>query len=187
MIRVLHQLKTLAKKAFSNRYLLYTNVGISISLSGVGDIIEQHYEIYTNNLEFWDRQRTRQMSVSGMTVGIFCHNWYNLMDRMFPGRTLSIVLKKVLIDQTIASPIVILLFFTTLGVLRRASLTETIKEMREKFSRLYTAEWVVWPPAQLFNFYVLPTKYRVLYDNTISLGYDVYTSYVINENNNSNL
>ncbi|XP_065080888.1 mpv17-like protein 2 [Ochlerotatus camptorhynchus] len=181
MIRVLRQLQVLARKAFSKKYLLLTNVGISISLSGVGDIIEQHYEIYTNSLECWDRIRTRQMSISGMTVGIFCHNWYNFMDRRFPGRTLGIVLKKVLIDQTVASPIVIFLFFATLSVLRKASLDETIQEMKDKFIRLYTAEWVVWPPAQLFNFYLLPTKYRVLYDNTISLGYDVYTSYVINE------
>ncbi|XP_053685939.1 mpv17-like protein 2 [Sabethes cyaneus] len=180
MLKVLLKFRILARKAFSKKYLLYTNVGISISLSGVGDIIEQHYEIYSNNLVSWDRNRTKQMSLSGMTVGIFCHNWYNFMDRRFPGRTLKIILKKVLIDQTVASPIVIFLFFTTLGVLRKASVEETISEMKDKFARLYAAEWVVWPPAQLFNFYLLPTKYRVLYDNTISLGYDVYTSYVMN-------
>lgn len=35
--------------------------------------------------------------------------------------------------------------------------------------------------AQVINFWILPNRYRVLYDNTISLGYDVYTSMVINE------
>lgn len=39
----------------------------------------------------------------------------------------------------------------------------------------------VWPVAQFVQFQFLPHRYRVLYDNTISLGYDVYTSYVINE------
>ena len=43
---------------------------------------------------------------------------------------------------------------------------------------LYMVEWVVWPPAQFFNFYILPTRFRVLYDNVISLGYDMYTSHV---------
>lgn len=185
MIRVVNRLRTFSRKAFSKKYLLYTNVAISICLSGVGDIIEQHYEIYTNSIECWDRQRTRQMSMSGLTVGIFCHNWYNFMDRTFPGRTLRIVLKKVLIDQTVASPIVIILFFATLGMLRKTSLDETFREMKDKFLRLYTAEWVVWPPAQIFNFYLLPTKYRVLYDNTVSLGYDVYTSYVMNDKKKS--
>lgn len=33
----------------------------------------------------------------------------------------------------------------------------------------------------MINFFFLPLRYRVLYDNTISLGYDVYTSYVKHE------
>lgn len=45
----------------------------------------------------------------------------------------------------------------------------------------FKAEWIVWPTAQVINFWILPSRFRVLYDNTISLGYDVYTSYVINE------
>lgn len=57
-----------------------------------------------------------------------------------------------------------------------------MNEIKHKFLRLYKAEWIVWPTAQVINFWILPLKYRVLYDNTISLGYDVYTSYVINEN-----
>ena len=54
-------------------------------------------------------------------------------------------------------------------------------EFKEKCIQLYIAEWVVWTPAQLINFYFLPTRYRVLYDNTISLFYDSYTSYLANE------
>jgi len=56
-------------------------------------------------------------------------------------------------------------------------------------ARLWLAEWFIWPPAQFVNFYFLPTRcqaslafcnllcrYRVLYDNIVSLGYDWYTS-----------
>lgn len=35
----------LKERLFSPKNLLYTNIGISISLSGVGDVLEQHYEI----------------------------------------------------------------------------------------------------------------------------------------------
>lgn len=35
----------LKERLFSPKNLLYTNVGISIFLSGTGDILEQHYEI----------------------------------------------------------------------------------------------------------------------------------------------
>lgn len=121
------------------------------------------------------------MGASGLVVGVFCHNWYNILDRKLPGRTFKTVIKKVLIDQTIASPIVIFLFFMTLGVMRQEKWDQTLLEIKHKWIRLYKAEWIIWPPAQVINFYILPTKYRVLYDNTISLGYDIYTSYVVNE------
>ncbi|XP_034250747.1 mpv17-like protein 2 [Thrips palmi] len=165
-----------------HRYLLYTNVGISISLSGVGDTLEQHYEILQGQKDKWDTTRTTRMSISGMTVGVICHNWYRYLDSRLPGRTLSIVAKKVLIDQVVCSPICIATFFITLGILERATWAETKKEIKDKAGRLYAAEWVVWPPAQVINFYILPLRFRVLYDNTISLGYDVYTSYVKHDN-----
>lgn len=180
MLKYTKPFKQFTKIAFSDKYLLYTNVAISISLSGVGDFIEQQYEIFKKGMKKWDRKRTSQMSVSGMTVGVFCHHWYKVLDKKLPGRTINVVLKKVFIDQTVASPIVIFIFFLTLGTLRKSSFKEIGNEIQDKAITLYTAEWVVWPPAQLINFYILPSRYRVLYDNTISLGYDVFTSAVIN-------
>lgn len=82
------------------------------------------------------------------TVGVFCHYWYKLLDSKLPGRNFKMVAKKVLVDQTIASPIVIFLFFATLGVMRRESVDETMEEIRHKFLRLYKAEWI----GKAFNF-----------------------------------
>lgn len=59
-----------------------------------------------------------------------------------------------------------------------ANFGEIIEEAKQKAWKLYLAEWMIWPPAQFINFYLLSTKYRVLFDNTLSLGYDVYTSKV---------
>lgn len=49
-------------------------------------------------------------------------------------------------------------------------------------TKLYLAECVVWPPAQYINFSVLPTRFRVTFDNLVSLGFDCYTSYLKNHN-----
>lgn len=168
-------------RAMFNKYLLITNVGISVTLSGVGDVIQQHYEILKGEKESWDHIRTLHMSVSGMTVGILCHHWYLYLDRAIPGRNFKCVLKKVFVDQVLFSPISITLFFVTLGFLEKSSIKHVTEEIIQKGWRLYLAEWVVWPPAQVINFYLLPTRFRVLYDNTISLGYDIYTSYVKHE------
>lgn len=173
-----NRLQQFNRTAFSPRYLFVTNVCISISLSSVGDGLEQQYEILMNDLDAYSAKRTGHMALSGATVGIVCHYWYKFLDRRLPGRTVGIVAKKVFWDQMICSPIVISTFFLTLGLLERSSKEEIVREIKDKAWRLYAAEWVVWPPAQIINFYWLPNRYRILYDNTISLGYDVYTSKV---------
>ncbi|KAJ8974612.1 hypothetical protein NQ317_019357 [Molorchus minor] len=165
-------------KAFSDKYLLFTNVGISITLSGLGDVLEQHYEMATDQIEKWDHKRTMNMSLSGTSVGVVCHYWYKYLDKIMPGYTIKMVLKKIVVDQFIGSPICISTFFVTIGWLEGSSKQELMQEMKHKAWKLYVAEWIIWPPAQFINFYLLPTKFRVLFDNTVSLGYDVYTSHV---------
>lgn len=55
-------------------------------------------------------------------------------------------------------------------LLLRSTKEEVLREMKDKAITLYMAEWIVWPTAQIINFTILPTKYRV------SFGYeDVYT------------
>lgn len=171
-------LKQYHQQAFSRKYLLLTNVCISLALSSAGDILEQQYEQYSGQQHKWDMERTLQMGASGVSVGCICHYWYLFLDKRLPGRSMQIVVKKIFLDQIICSPLYITAFFVTSGLLKGETRSEIIDEICAKAWRLYAAEWIVWPLAQFINFYWLPTKYRVFYDNVISLGYDVYTSQV---------
>lgn len=45
LILILNKVPVIKEKLFSQKYLLYTNVTISVSLSALGDVLEQHYEI----------------------------------------------------------------------------------------------------------------------------------------------
>lgn len=171
-------LKKVMKVAFSDKYLLYTNITLSISLSSLGDIIEQKYEIYIGEQEKIDAKRTMHMAFSGASVGVLCHYWYKVLDRFIIGKSIDMVAKKLMLDQLIFSPIMIITFFGSLALFEDDPYENFKEEVRDKFITLYRAEWMVWPPAQIINFYFLPTKYRVLYDNTISLGYDIYTSQI---------
>lgn len=172
------KLRSIGHTAFSDKYLFYTNVSISVTLSGVGDFLEQHYELYTKESDKYDIKRTMHMASSGASVGVLCHHWYKVLDRFIVGRTWKNVTKKLVLDQVIFSPIMILTFFGSLALFEEKPLENFRNEVKDKFETLYRAEWYIWPPAQLFNFFFLPTKYRVLYDNTISLGFDVYCSQV---------
>ncbi|XP_063363654.1 mpv17-like protein 2 isoform X1 [Cydia amplana] len=170
--------RRVVKVAFSDKYLLYTNVTISLSLSALGDIAEQSYELYCKELECYDAKRTLHMACSGVAVGVLCHHWYKVLDKFIVGKTFDMVVKKLILDQFIFSPIMIVTFFGSLALFEENPLENFQEEVKSKFVTLYQAEWVIWPPAQIINFYFLPTRYRVLYDNTISLGYDIYTSQV---------
>ncbi|XP_043650717.1 mpv17-like protein 2 [Drosophila teissieri] len=176
--RVTHVLDRFHQVAFSPKYLLYTNIGISVGLSMVGDTMEQSYERFIGELPDWNRTRTLRMGISGFTVGLVCHYWYQHLDYMFPKRTYKVVVIKILLDQFICSPFYIAVFFLTMAVLEDNTWEELQQEIRDKALVLYAAEWTVWPLAQFINFLVIRPQYRVFYDNTISLGYDVYTSQV---------
>jgi len=63
-------------------------------------------------------------------------------------------------------------------VVRCRTWAELKQEIKDKALILYAAEWTVWPLAQFINFLLIRPQYRVFYDNTISLGYDIYTSQV---------
>lgn len=49
------------KKAFSSKYLLYTNVVISMTLSAAGDMMEQHYQIMFGEMTKYDTRRSVKM------------------------------------------------------------------------------------------------------------------------------
>ncbi|OWR43817.1 hypothetical protein KGM_213549 [Danaus plexippus plexippus] len=140
--------------------------------------MEQTYEIYTGDQDNYDFKRTRHMGFSGAALGVLCHHWYKVLDKVIIGKTFNMVTKKLLLDQFIFSPIMIVTLFGSLALFEKDPVANFKEEVRDKFTTLYQAEWMVWPPAQIINFYFLPTRFRVLYDNTISLGYDVYTSQV---------
>lgn len=170
---------TTRQKLFSPKLLLLTNTALTASLSVTGDIFQQFYQANTKQKNVtWDSTRTKFMACTGLIIGPFIHYWYILLDRWLPGRALRVLCKKVLLDQLVCSPVYVSLFMLSLGLMEKKSLAEMKKDFVDKGSVLYVAEWVVWPPAQFVNFYFLPTKYRVLYDNTISLAFDCFWSYV---------
>jgi len=168
-------------KTLFERHLLLANIGVSFALSGLGDLIEQRLEKRQNPLKKpqinWSR--TLHMSTSfGLTSGFLCHHWYNYLDRVLPGSGIKIVLKKIVFDQVLFSPVLIAACLLVDGRIGNQSSSNSFSHSLRLGGQLYLAEWVVWPPAQFVNFYFLPTRFRVLFDNIVSLIYDTYTSHI---------
>ncbi|KAL4233989.1 hypothetical protein ACF0H5_005644 [Mactra antiquata] len=171
-------IKRTLKTLFSRKYLLYTNTGISVFMSCAGDGLQQRYQISHKEITGWDRRRSRDVGVTGLVIGPFCHFWYIFLDWWLPGKTFRVVTKKLLVDQLLCSPITIFSFLSLTSYLEGKRGKELKNELVTKGKTLYAAEWIIWPPAQIVNFCLLPTKYRVLFDNSVSFGFDWYFSYV---------
>lgn len=165
-------------RLFSRKYLLYTNTGISVIMSGLGDGLQQNYQILHKEISSWDRRRSRDVAITGLLIGPFCHFWYIFLDWWLPGKTFKVVTKKLIVDQLICSPVAITSFLAVTSYLEGKRGKELKQELLKKGKTLYAAEWIVWPPAQIINFCFLPTRYRVLFDNCVSFGFDWYFSYV---------
>jgi protein Mpv17 len=180
---------TKTAKILFKKHLFVTNIGISFGLSGLGDIFQQKREHSKassgcstsgcSSKPMVNYSRTLHMSTSfGITSGFLCHFWYKYLDKTLPGHGIRTVVAKIAWDQILFSPVCIAACLLVAGRLENKSTEHLLSQTVQLGGRLYLAECLIWPPAQFINFYYLPTRYRVLYDNIISLVYDVYTSHV---------
>ncbi|NWY64010.1 M17L2 protein, partial [Erithacus rubecula] len=166
---------------FTGRLLLLTNTLSSGGLLAGGDLLQQQWQRRQRPESQQQLGRTGRMFVVGCSLGPLMHFWYLWLDSAFParaGRRLRTVLKKVLIDQLVASPTLGVWFFLGIGTLEGQSLQESWDELKEKFWEFYKADWCVWPAAQILNFLFVPPTYRVVYVNVVTLGWDTYLSYL---------
>ncbi len=172
--------KNKSSKVFSD-YLLFTNVTISIGFSGLGDYIEQLVEIFSKYKNEWNKTRSVKLAITGVPVGIICHYFYVYLDKKMIETTFKVICQKIILSQFICSPLCIISFYLTIGILNNWKIEETIDNIIKKGSKVYLVEWIVWPPAYVFSFYFLSTRYRVLYDNVISLGFNIFNSYIVHK------
>ncbi|XP_064453968.1 mpv17-like protein 2 isoform X2 [Mirounga angustirostris] len=107
--RWLRGLRAVGQPLFQGRALLVTNtLGCGV-LMAVGDGVRQSWEVRTRPGQKFDPRRS-----VGCSMGPFLHYWYLWLDHLLPASGLPglpNVLRKVLVDQLVASPMLGVWYF----------------------------------------------------------------------------
>ncbi|XP_003388107.1 PREDICTED: mpv17-like protein 2 isoform X1 [Amphimedon queenslandica] len=158
-----------------SRYLLFTNTVVSCGLEALGDLLVQKYE--KNSEQEIDWARTKRMAVIGFILGPPEHYWFKFLDKRYPGRGVVSVFKKVTLDEVINGPACVIVFFLGMNKMSGMNWTDSYNDMKKKFWPVYKTELIVWPAAQVLNFFFVPPALRVTYISAVYLGWVMYLSY----------
>ena len=97
---------TTTQRRIGTLRLLVFNTAVSGTLYVVGDVMQQ--KIFGSP---YDYARTARMCALGLCVGPLNHFWYLQLDRLVVGEGMKMVMKKILCDQSIFAPTIIIVFY----------------------------------------------------------------------------
>jgi protein Mpv17 len=144
----------------------------------LGDILAQ---IFIQKNDPFDFKRLARMASFGFLVhGTSSHWFYGMLDGKIPGTSAKVVFTKVFIDQVLWNPCFGVMFFSYVALLEAKGLQYVVDKVRNELLTQVTGSWKVWPVAHAINFRFIPSSQRVLYINTIQIGYNCFLSLIAN-------
>jgi protein Mpv17 len=145
----------------------------------VGDILAQNF--VNSDDKPYDVMRTIRLGSFGFLIhGTTGHYFYGMLDSKMPGTAPMTVASKVAIDQTIWNPIFGCMFFGYLNLMEGKTFEDYKNKLKNDLKTAVMGSWAVWVPAHTINFAFVPPSQRLLYINSIQIGYNVFLSFLGN-------
>ena len=145
-----------------------------------GDLLAQNF--VEGGDKPYDVMRTIRLGSFGFLLhGTTGHYFYGFLDSKMPGTKPVTVATKVAIDQTIWNPIFGCMFFGYLNLMEGKTMEDYTKKISQDLQTAVMGSWAVWVPAHTINFAFIPPSQRLLYINTIQIGYNVFLSFLGNK------
>eukprot|EP00542_Grammatophora_oceanica_P022728 CAMPEP_0194027146 /NCGR_PEP_ID=MMETSP0009_2-20130614/1350_1 /TAXON_ID=210454 /ORGANISM="Grammatophora oceanica, Strain CCMP 410" /LENGTH=182 /DNA_ID=CAMNT_0038666107 /DNA_START=171 /DNA_END=719 /DNA_ORIENTATION=+ len=145
-----------------------------------GDVLAQSFVEQSGKP--YDPMRTLRLGSFGFLVhGTTGHYFYGFLDSKLPGTKPVTVASKVAIDQVLWNPIFGLMFFGYLNFVEGKSFSDYTAKIKSDLQTAVMGSWAVWVPAHTINFAFIPPSQRLLYINTIQIGYNVFLSFLGNK------
>ncbi|TNN05012.1 Mpv17-like protein isoform 2 [Schistosoma japonicum] len=115
-----------------------------------------------------------RQGVIGSFQGFYQFIYYSWLDKVFSGVSVTIVAKKVILDEVLIGPISLVIFFLYNGFCDTCSMAGAVERCRQSFLSGYLSDLVYWPILQTVNFAFVPPAYRVLYVIFFTSLWDTY-------------
>ncbi|XP_067937624.1 protein Mpv17-like isoform X2 [Watersipora subatra] len=146
----------------------------------VGDIISQTAIEKSHISGTYEPLRTLRFLGFGIIfAGPTLRLWYKTLDKIVPSTLAFKPVRMMALDQLVFAPCFLTIFCMTMGVLKGENWTALTSGLKETLPSIILSNYKLWPAAQLFNFYLVPLQHRVLFANTISLGWNTYMSWKV--------
>jgi len=175
----LRKVKDVANVLYSPKYLLITNAFIGSTCIGLGDFVVQNFSIHvTKEQKKVELQKVARVAFIGGSFSFVETFYYRWLERVLPGRSVANVIQKVVMDQVFISFPFDLYFFTASRTMETRSIKEGIHYMKEVLPTVYVADCIYWPLLQAINFRFVPARYRVTYNASVTLLWNVFLCYL---------
>eukprot|EP00455_Lapot_gusevi_P048838 TRINITY_DN6816_c0_g1_i1.p1 TRINITY_DN6816_c0_g1~~TRINITY_DN6816_c0_g1_i1.p1 ORF type:complete len:197 (-),score=24.62 TRINITY_DN6816_c0_g1_i1:4-594(-) len=139
----------------------------------LSDLIRQALEKKQSDKPFNVKRAARMTLIGACVHAPFLHRWFIFLERRF-GPQFSI--SKLAVDQLVGLPLFIATFLTANSLLQGHSLDMVVKKLEHDWLTVVQRGILLWTPAQLINFKLVPLDFRILYMNSVSLFWGTYLS-----------
>ncbi|GBG79746.1 hypothetical protein CBR_g30010 [Chara braunii] len=133
------------------------------------------------NMWEYDLSRMARMTSYGFLLyGPGSYWWYRFLDRVLPEQTVRNVAAKVVLNQVVLGPCVLLVVFAwNYAWMGRAK--EIPKKYKDDFGHALVAGWKFWIPASVVNFKAVPLNGRVAFMSACAVFWNFYLSLVVSK------
>ncbi|KAH7720112.1 Mpv17 protein [Aphelenchoides avenae] len=128
----------------------------------------------------YDIKRTARFAlITSCLMAPIQYNWFKYLDRIH-GKVIPTGVKRMLIDQTFAAPILTTTFIFSLNFFQSRNVDYAAAQTRNLIVPVMITNYKIWPIVQTLNMSVVPLHYRVVFLQTVAIFWNMYLSYMTN-------
>eukprot|EP01091_Cochliopodium_minus_P002622 TRINITY_DN1246_c0_g1_i1.p1 TRINITY_DN1246_c0_g1~~TRINITY_DN1246_c0_g1_i1.p1 ORF type:complete len:178 (+),score=38.86 TRINITY_DN1246_c0_g1_i1:50-583(+) len=149
-----------------------TKIFSSVFIDVLADITTQSYfEKKGSNI---DISRVLKFGSFATIRTIILHHYFIYLDKLIPGNTFKSNILKILIDQIIASPIILTLFLSFTSMWEGK--TNMISRKLQSLPTIVVDGFKIWGTVAAINFWVMPPNLRILFGSLVGFFWTIYLS-----------